>query len=69
MLLIAWLVASLFFSVYDFAGLTIMQCFLTCKEVQSQTGAKVFAPKALRSYLRKTGEEYKEDDDDDDKEE
>ena len=69
-LLVAWLVSSLFFSVFDFAALTIMQCFLTCKEVSATTGGKVFAPKALRSYLRKTGEEYKDDDDikDNDKE-
>lgn len=64
-LLIAWVVASLFFTVFDFAGLTIMQCFLTCKEVSTSSGGKVFAPKALRAYLRKTGEEYKDDGDDD----
>lgn len=32
-LLVAWLVASLFISIFDFACLTILQCFLTSKEV------------------------------------
>lgn len=31
-LLISWLVSGLFISVFDFSCLTILQCFLTCKE-------------------------------------
>lgn len=34
-LLVAWLVAGLFISIFDFACLTILQCFLTSKEVAS----------------------------------
>jgi hypothetical protein len=60
-LLVAWLVAGLFISIFDFACLTILQCFLTSKEVASTKGGKIFAPPSLRGYLRKTGEEYDED--------
>lgn len=63
-LLIAYLVASLFISIFDFACLTILQCFLTCKETVGASGGKVFAPKSLRGYLRKTGESYAGDDED-----
>ena len=61
-LLIAWLVAGLFISIFDFSALTILQCFLTSKEVAQSTGGRIFAPPSLRSYLRKSGEEYADDD-------
>lgn len=61
-LLIAWLVAGLFISIFDFSCLTILQCFLTSKEVASEKGGKIFAPASLRGYLRKSGEQYDESD-------
>jgi hypothetical protein len=57
-LLVAWLVAGLFISIFDFSSLTILQCFLTSKEVSQSTGGRIYAPPSLRGYLRKTGEEY-----------
>lgn len=63
-LLISYLVASLFISIFDFSCLTILQCFLTCKETAD--GGKVFAPKSLRAYLKKSGESYDGDSDDGD---
>lgn len=61
-LLIAWLVAGLFISIFDFSCLTILQCFLTSKEVAEKTGGRIYAPPSLRGYLRKTGEPYDDSD-------
>lgn len=64
-LLISWLVSALFISIFDFACLTILQCFITSKEVSG--GGKVYAPPSLQAYLRKSGETYADDDKDDKK--
>lgn len=64
-LLVAWLVSALFISIFDFASLTILQCFITAKEAAGS--GKVFAPKSLQSFLRQTGETYKDDSAEDDK--
>jgi len=48
--LVTWTVSSLFISIFDFSCLTILQCFLTCKETKEFTG-KVFAPDALMPFL------------------
>ena len=63
-LLIAYLVSSFFISIFDFASLTILQCFITCKEVAANGGGKIQAPASLRAYLIKNGEKYDDDDDD-----
>ena len=58
-LLVAWLVSSLFISIFDFSCLTILQCFLTCRE--SSSSGKIFAPPALKEYLgqfKEDGEEF-----------
>lgn len=46
-LLISWLVAGLFITIFDFSALTILQCFLTCKEVSEKTGQYVESPACL----------------------
>jgi hypothetical protein len=46
-LLISWLVSALFISIFDFSCLTILQCFITSKEVAKDGNGKVFAPKSL----------------------
>ena len=45
---------------YDFAGLTILQCFLISREVAEETGCKVYPPEALKEYLKRAGEQYRE---------
>lgn len=66
-LLVAYLVASFFISIFDFACLTILQCFITCKEVSSSGGASIQAPESLRAYLNKVGEGDDKDDKKEDK--
>jgi hypothetical protein len=53
-LLISWLVAGLFITIFDFSALTILQCFLTCKEVSDSKGIYVDSPACLQGYLKIT---------------
>lgn len=48
-LLVSWAVAAFFISLFDFACLTILQCFLISKELKG----KLFTPKALQALIDK----------------
>ena len=54
-LLIAWMVAAFYISLFDFACLTILQCFMISKDCQ-EPGGKIWAPKSLHEFLEKEGE-------------
>lgn len=52
--LISWVVSSLFLSIFDFASLAILQCFLTNMEM----GGTAIAPDSLKDFVEKEEKEY-----------
>jgi len=52
--LFAWMISSVFLSVYDFSALTILHCF--CLDESQHNGAATFTPDGLKSFLEKDEE-------------
>ena len=52
--LVAWIVSALFLTIFDFACLAILQCFLTNKEM----GGTVATPDSLKDFIDKEESKY-----------